>query len=287
MRILSTGVTGIARRVPLEPLPAGLRFLAESMAETEVVAPLIAQSDWLVHLAWEGTPGSSQGLPTQEISANVLPTAQLLETVQTHPRCRMLFVSTGGALHAGGGEAAKEQESLAPRSCYGAAKGAVELLLQALSRQAGHRVVVLRPSNVYGPGQPARAGFGVIPALMRCAKNGLAFEVMGSGSTSREVLYIEDFLDIVAKTLAYEARAPGVAVLNAGSGVQDKIDALCEHMERLTGMAITRCACEARSVDPPQVLLDSSRAGELLSWKASALIEEGLRLTWQWSKAQP
>jgi nucleoside-diphosphate-sugar epimerase len=111
--------------------------------------------------------------------------------------------------------------------------------------------------------------------------------VMGSGSTSRDFLYIEDFLDIVAKTLAYEARAPGVAVLNVGSGVQVTIDALCEHMERLTGMAITRRACEARPVDPPQVLLDSSRAGELLSWKARVLIEEGLRLTWQWWKSQP
>ncbi len=288
-RLLAEGheVTGIARNVPAEPLPAGLRFLPASMAETAVLAPLIARSDWLVHLAWDGTPASSQGLPVWEISANVLPTAQLLEALQARTQCRVLFVSTGGALHAGGSEAANEQRRLSPRSYYGAAKGAVELMLQALSRQTGHRMSVLRPSNVYGPGQPARAGFGVIPALMRCAKDGLAFEVMGSGSTARDFLYIGDFLDIVGKTLAREVQAPGVEVLNAGSGTLVSIDALCEHMERITGVSITRHTSEARSVDPPQVLLDCCRAEALLGWQARMPIEEGLRLTWRWWRALP
>ena len=271
-------VTGIARHAPLEPLPGGVRFVSGSIEEARLISPLLAASDWLLHLAWNGTPGSSQGQPATEASANILPTARLLEAAQFHRDCAVMFVSTGGALHAGNGAAATESGPIRARSYYGAAKASVELMLQAMADQTGHRAVVLRPSNVYGPGQPAKAGFGVIPALMRCALEGLAFEVLGDGSTARDFLYVADFCEVVGKSLSLGARSGGVDVLNAGSGTLVSINALCDHVARLSGMPIERRFREARTVDPPQVVLDSRRAHALLDWQPRVSIEEGLRL---------
>ncbi len=283
-RLLAQGhdVTGIARHAPPEALPEGLRFVPASIEDASVTGPLLAASDWLIHLAWDTTPGSSQGLPSRESAANILPTALLLEELQSHPSCSVMFVSTGGALYPGNGEPAEETSPLLPRSYYGAAKGAVELMLQALAEQAGNRVVVLRPSNVYGPGQPAKAGFGVIPALMRCALQDQEFEVWGSGSTGRDYLYIEDFLDLAQSALSWQCEGRAFGVLNAGSGSLVSIDELCERVSGISGRPLGRRVIGARAVDPPRILLDSRRALQLLGWSARVSIGEGLALTWRW-----
>jgi UDP-glucose 4-epimerase len=168
-----------------------------------------------------------------------------------------------------------------PRSYYGAAKGAVELMLHALCEQAGHRVTVLRPSNVYGPGQPALPGFGVIPALMRCARDGVAFECWGSGAIARDFLYIDDFTELVQKVLATDTRGNRFQLLNAGSGTLVSLDELHALISRVSGREIAWHIREARVVDPPQVLLDSSLAREVIGWTPRTDIEQGLRLTWE------
>lgn len=306
MRVVITGVTGflgrhiarallaaghevhgIARTTPSYPLPDGTQFIQGAIGNRALVGPLLEWAEALVHLAWEGTPASSQGLPVRELSANVLPTAALMEELLKHPECRVLFVSTGGALYPGTGHACTETDNAAPRSYYGAAKGAVELMLHALCQQAGHRATVLRPSNVYGPGQPALPGFGVIPALMRCARDGIAFECWGNGTTTRDFLYIDDFTDIAQKALYADLPASGFQLLNAGSGTMTSLEELRALMARVTGKEIAWHIREARVVDPTRVLLDSSRARELFGWWPKVGIEQGLRLTWEsWRQPQ-
>lgn len=273
-------VTGIARKVPSAPLPPGARFVQGSISDEQVIAPLLERAEALVHLAWEGTPGSSQGLPRKEISANVLPSAVLIEELQKHASCKILFVSTGGALYPGNGRAAVEEDGVAPRSYYGAAKGAVELMLHALCEQAGHRVTVVRPTNVYGPGQASLPGFGVIPALMRCARDGIAFECWGSGAIARDFLYIADFVDIVLKALHADIPGSRFHLLNVGSGNLVSLDELRALISRVSGHEIEWRVREARAVDPPQVLVDNSRAKAILAWTPKTSIEQGLRLTW-------
>ena len=280
-------VAGIARKDPIPPLPDGVRFVRGDIADTQVTGPLLAWAETLVHLAWSGTPGSSQGRPADEVAGNLVPTALLIGALHAHPHCRVLFVSTGGALHAGDGTPAREDAPLHPRSYYGAAKGAVELLLHALCRQAGHRAMAIRPSNVYGPGQPALPGFGVIPALMRSAREGLDFEVWGDGNTARDFLYISDFSDAIERALSAELPKGHLQIVNAGSGVAVSLNTLHTLLTRISGRDIPRQNHAARTVDPPQVLLDCSRARQSLGWTPAVGIEEGLRLTWDWWKEQP
>ncbi len=87
----------------------------------------------------------------------------------------------------------EESSSIAPRSYYGAAKCAVEHLFRAYHAQTGHTVLIVRPPNIYGPGQLPKRQFGIVPTLMRCAQDGTEFEIWGDGSTIRDFLYIDDF----------------------------------------------------------------------------------------------
>lgn len=277
-------VTGVARHPAASALPRGVRFVQATIDDRLAIAPLLAESDYVLHLAWDTTPGTSQGQPVLETGSNVLPSMRLLELLQEHPGCGIVFVSTGGALYASSAEPVDEGGALCPRSCYGAAKGAVELMLQAMNTQSGNRVLVLRPANVYGPGQTAKRGFGVVPTLMQCALNGTAFELWGDGSTARDYLYIDDFLGLVDRLLGHQWPAGAFERLNAGTGIAVPVSRLCGLVEEVSGRSIRRTWHETRVVDPPCISLDCSRAHALLGWTPGTSLAGGLRATWAWHR---
>ena len=87
------------------------------------------------------------------------------------------------------------EETIAP---YGIAKKALLVQCQAYREQYGMNAVFLLPVNLYGPGDNFdEASSHVIPALIKkcldaCDHGDEFIEVWGSGSASREFLYIDD-----------------------------------------------------------------------------------------------
>ena len=109
------------------------------------------------------------------------------------------------------------EETNAP---YGIAKKALLVMLQAYRQQYGMNGIYLLPVNLYGPGDNFDLETShVIPALIRkfvaARREGLPqVEVWGSGSASREFLYVEDAARaIVDATERYDGPEP----VNIGS----------------------------------------------------------------------
>lgn len=275
-------VTAVARHSPRPALPATVQWVQATLDDRVALGAVLAECDRVVHLAWDTTPGTSAMQPSLEALNNVLPTLRLLEELHRHPHCVLVFVSTGGALYADGATPSAESGALAPRSFYGAAKGAVELMLQAYGAQSGNPVVVLRPSNVYGPGQQPKRSFGIVPTLMQCARDGTPFELWGGPQVARDFLYAADFAALVSAVVARDWPRGTFARYNAGSGAAVPIVALCEAIERITGRDIHRSERPARPVDARRTLLDATLAARDFGWTASTPLEEGLAATWRW-----
>src|SRR5262245_35206260 len=112
------------------------------------------------------------------------------------------------------------EETNAP---YGLAKKMLLVQGQAYRRQYGMNVIHLLPVNLYGPGdnfdpRPSH----VIPALIRKIQDALdegakAIEVWGTGSASREFLYVEDAARGIALATA---RYAGAEPVNLGAGFE-------------------------------------------------------------------
>lgn len=274
-------VTGVARRSAGNT--PGARFVQASIDDRDTIAPLLRHADAAIHLAWGTTPASSAGAPVAEATANLLPTLVLLEELKHNPDCAMLFVSTGGAIYAEAQAGATEDSPIKPRSNYGAAKASAEHFLHALHSHSGNPVSIVRPSNVYGPGQPARPGFGIVPRLMHCALSGEAFEIWGSSGFQRDYLWIHDFLQLIEKLLLRGWQERSFEVFNAASGRLTSIETLCETVETVSGRPIHRVRRDARSVDARTTPLDCHKAAETLDWRAMTTLETGLRETWGWA----
>lgn len=178
------------------------------------------------------------------------------------------------------------EETNAP---YGVAKKALLVMLQGYRQQYGMNGIYLLPANLYGP----RDDFDletshVIPALIRkfvdAREAGSAsVEVWGTGSASREFLYVEDAARaIILATKHYDGPDP----INVGTGQEITIRDLVALIAKLTDFKGDVHWDSSKPDGQPRRSLDTSRARELFDFEAKMPLEEGLRQTITWWENQ-
>ncbi len=174
------------------------------------------------------------------------------------------------------------EETNAP---YGLAKKMLLVQGQAYRQQYGLNVIHLIPVNLYGPGDnfdPASSH--VIPALIKKCVDAVTsgadhIDVWGTGSASREFLYVEDAAEgIVLATERYDSEEP----VNLGVGREITIRELVELIARLTQFT-GEIRWDATKPDgQPRRALDTSRARARFGFEAETTFENGLGATIDW-----
>ena len=178
------------------------------------------------------------------------------------------------------------EETNAP---YGIAKKALLVMLQSYRQQYGLNGVYLLPVNLYGP----RDNFDlhsshVIPALIRkCleARDARADHITawGTGSASREFLYVEDCAaGIIAAMEHYDSPDP----INLGSGREITIKSLTELVARLCNFKGTIQWDPTKPDGQPRRCLDTTKAKEKFAFTAQTPLESGLAKTIEWYERQ-
>jgi GDP-L-fucose synthase len=174
------------------------------------------------------------------------------------------------------------EETNAP---YGLAKKMLFVQLQAYRQQYGLNGIYLTPVNLYGPRDNSDLETShVIPALIRkCweAKQAQAAEIVawGTGSATREFVYVEDAADAII--LAAEKYAKPDLV-NLGSGEEISIRDLLEQIRSLVGFKGLVRWDATKPDGQPRRCLDTSRALAEFGWRAKTLLRDGLPKTIRW-----
>ncbi|TWU11840.1 GDP-L-fucose synthase [Symmachiella macrocystis] len=178
------------------------------------------------------------------------------------------------------------EETNAP---YGLAKKMLLVQAQAYREQYGFNAVSLLPVNLYGP----RDNFDletshVIPALIRKmiqARDARAeqVEVWGTGTASREFIYVEDAARAIAlATDRFEKSDP----VNIGSGQEIPIADLALLIAELTGYTGEICFNSNRPDGQPRRCLEISRAEQEFGFRATTSLRDGLTATIAWYEQQ-
>lgn len=149
----------------------------------------------------------------------------------------------------------------------------------------GKRVplTIVRPSNLYGPGQVARPGFGLVRVLLEKALQGEPLEVWGDGSAVRDYLFIDDAVEAFERLIAQPDLS---GTFNIGSGVGTSISGLIRLAERVTGREIGIIPRPAREVDVRVIVLNTARLRAATGWMPRRELEPGLGRTWAWLRAE-
>jgi GDP-L-fucose synthase len=174
------------------------------------------------------------------------------------------------------------EETNAP---YGLAKKMLLVQGQAYRDQYGFNAIHLLPVNLYGPGDNFdEASSHVIPALIKkcldARDRGDDFiDVWGTGSASREFLYVDDAANgIVLASELYDGAAP----VNLGVGHEITIKELVALIARLSGFRGELRWDTTKPDGQPRRALDTSRAREKFGFVAGTSFEEGLARTIEW-----
>jgi GDP-L-fucose synthase len=177
------------------------------------------------------------------------------------------------------------EETNAP---YGVAKKALLVMCQSYRQQYGLNAIYLLPVNLYGPRDNFHLHSShVIPALIRkCVEARLRGDqqivAWGTGSASREFLYVEDCADgIIAALHKYDSPEP----MNLGSGREITIKHLTELVARISRFE-GKIVWDATKPDgQPRRCLDVTRATREIGFTAKTTLEEGLLKTIEWFEA--
>jgi GDP-L-fucose synthase len=245
----------------------------------------------VVHLAAVvGGIGANQANPGRFFYDNAIMGVELIEQCRATGVQKMVLVGTVCAYPKNTPIPFREEnlwdgypeETNAP---YGLAKKMLLVQSQAYRQQYGFNSIYLLPANLYGPGDnfDPRSSH-VIPALIRkCIEaresNAPFVEVWGTGSASREFLYVDDAAEAIL--LAAE-RYNGGDPVNLGVGSEITIKELVELTAELTRYIGAIRWDRTRPDGQPRRSLDTSKARERFGFVAKTDFRRGLRETVEW-----
>jgi UDP-glucuronate 4-epimerase len=168
-----------------------------------------------------------------------------------------------------------------PVSPYGASKRAGELVLRAMHGVHGLAVSALRFFTVYGPRQRPEMA---VHAFTRAIDRGETITLFGSG-TSRDYTYIDD---IVAGTLAaVDKRDETFGIYNLGNSHAVALPELVAAIASALGREAKTVAGPPQPGDVQQTFASLERAEQLLGYKPTVRIQEGVARFVEWYRAQP
>lgn len=171
-----------------------------SLRSGDVARPLVPEVDaqWIIHCASIGSPSIYRANPLETIAANVQGTWNMLDLARKGAHGMLSFSSSevyGDPLVVPTPETYNGNVSFTgPRACYDESKRLGETLCATYFRLHRVPVKVIRPFNVYGPGQRLDDG-RIIPDLARAALAGGPLVLYSDGAATRSFCYVSDFAE--------------------------------------------------------------------------------------------
>ncbi len=192
-----------------------------------------------------------------------------------------MVVNTGSSSEYGAkNHPMREDDFLAPDTCYAVAKAAQTLYCQQFSREEKLPVITLRLFSVYGPfEEPTR----FMPTLIR---NVLANRDMplADPRTARDFIYLDD---VVAAYRAAAAKPElGGEIFNVGTGVQHTLREAFDMAVSLAGSSSKPLIgeYENRRFDRPHWVADIDRMRSRLGVSPRYTLSDGLSAMIEWVK---
>jgi nucleoside-diphosphate-sugar epimerase len=295
-RVLVSGASGLVGRWSIEPLlargadvhtaqrhppqpVAGVVAHAVDLHDREAVTSLMrrVRPTHLLHFAWIATPGVY--LTSLDNPAWLRSSLQFAEAFLESGGMRMVVAGTAAEYDWSTGVCSERTTPCRPATLYAACKHAQYEVLERWSAQAGFSFAEGRLFWVYGPGEsPER----LVPAMIRASTSRTPFQLRYPAQV-RDYLHVADAGAAFAALLASEVQ--GAVNIGAGEGVP--LSRLGEIVGAETGEGLILDRGAVGADDPaPVVLAEATRLTRDLGFTPRYRLEDGIRETVAWWKAQ-
>lgn len=248
--------------------------------EHDVCDPLEVKVDEIYHLAAAASPVHYQADPIHTNKTSVLGAIHMLELARKHG-AKILFTSTSEVY--GDPHVHPQPESywgnvnpIGPRACYDEGKRCAETLFFDYHRQHGIRIKVARLFNTYGPRMHPEDGRVVSNFIMQALQN-QPLTIYGEGKQTRSFCYVDDLIEALLKLMGSDDAVIGP--INLGNPGEFTIAELAEKVLTLTGSKAGVTYKDLPIDDPKQRRPNIDKAWEVLQWKPTIALDQGLVAT--------
>jgi CDP-paratose 2-epimerase len=283
-------------REPADLAAAGpLEAMVECSAEPSVLAGF-ADTSYSVHTNLLGAFNCLERARAEEAflvflsTSRVYPVAPQLSLELEEAETRFELAEAQPVAGAGPAGISEEFPMGGARTLYGATKLSAELLIEEYADAFGLRAVVDRCGVIAGPWQMGKVDQGVFSWWLLSHRFGRPLTYIGyggGGKQVRDLLHIDDLIDLVDEQLSDPQRWSGVTA-NVGGGREGSLSLLetTELCRELTGVEVPIGAePETRPGDVPVYLSDCARLHSLTSWRPRRTPRDVLADLLDWSAA--
>ena len=271
----------------LADLDDRVTLVVGDISDADVVDPLVAEADVVVHFAAESHNDNSLRDPSPFIQTNLVGTFTLLEAVRRH-KVRFHHISTDevyGDLELDDPAKFEPTTPYNPSSPYSSSKAGSDLLVRAWVRSFGVEATISNCSNNYGPYHfPEK----LIPLVITNALAGKNLPIYGDGKNVRDWLFVKDHCSAIRRVL--EAGKPGETYNVGGHNEKTNIDIVRQICKLLDEMKPDAAGSYERLItfvkDRPghdrRYAIDAAKIGRELGWTPAETFETGIRKTVRW-----
>ncbi len=282
------------------------RLVVGDVRDYDLLAEATRGVNVVVHLAGQTAVTTSVSDPRSDFEDNALGTFNALEAARHTGTNPIFLYSSTNKVYGGMEEVAvieqethytyrdfplgvPETQPLDFHSPYGCSKGAGDQYVRDYARIYGLPTVVFRQSAIYGPRQMGVEDQGWAAWFIIAAVTGQPITIYGDGKQVRDVLFVDDLLNVYDAAIAHIDVAAG-QVYNVGGGPAHTLSVWAEFgpiLERLMGLhsdeaSIPVSYADWRPGDQRIYVSDIRKAERELGWRPQVGVEEGIQRLYEW-----
>lgn len=256
----------------------------------------------VIHFAAYKAVGESVGSPLEYYENNLGSLMYMLQEMRDHSLDNFIFSSSctvyGQARDLPITENSPVQEALSP---YGNTKQIGEEVIKDAIHAHGFNSISLRYFNPVGAHPSAKIGelplgvpLNLVPYITQTAI-GIReqLSVFGDNYDTRDGTCVRDYIHVVdvarAHVTAVERLLSGdnqdnFEVFNLGSGTGSTVLEVIKAFEKMSGEKLNYKIVEPRNGDVTAAFADTTKANEVLGWKAEKTLDDAVADAWRWEK---
>jgi len=264
------------------PDPKSIRCDIREYRQIERIFEIAGDFEYVYHLAAEYGRWNGEHYYENLWMTNVVGTKHLIR-LQERKKYRMIFFSSAevyGDYEGVMREDVPEKIHIHLLNDYAMTKWVGEMMIKNSAMQYGTETVIIRPFNVYGPGEHHHPYRGFVPKFIYHALHGIPYTVYLGHKRTLE--YVEDFVKAVANVVD---NFKAGEVYNIGGDELYEIKYISDLVLKSVGRDDSIVTYkEAEPFTTKVKMPDSTKAKRDLGWKPTVKPEEGIPRTVEWFK---
>lgn len=241
--------------------------------------------DLMSHQAALGSVPRSIADPLTTNGVNITGTINLFNAAKERGVKRVVYAASSSTYGDHPGLPKTEDKIGNPLSPYAVTKYVNELYAKVYATTYGLETIGLRYFNIFGPRQNPKGPYAaVIPLFIEALLRDKSPLINGDGSQSRDFTYVDNAVQANVLSLFTGNKDAINQVYNIACGEQISLLDLYECLKKIAGKNLSPAFGPERKGDVKHSLADISKAKQLLSYKPSVTVEDGLQKTFHWYK---